>query len=591
MRSISPLNGRWFFLPGDTANHRPPRFRDKDWQEVNLPNAPEYGFPERYWYCKAVQIERMPDERIYLRVDCPAANCRLFVNGTELEKLRGGVTHTVELTGHHRRHKPMQLAFRFNGALRFPEEDVQAAAALEPKLIVGKVLSEVGGFPRGIELITVPISHFSFDAKGGSGVSVQTELLENGSAKVKVNAAVLLPTEGQKITFAIGGPRIAVPVSVPAAEFAIPRPRLWSPADPFLYSLRAILTHKDGTHLDTVDVSFGVRDLRLTGGGAVWNGLHVLTHGLTRKTPAIGAALPHEKELALLREMGVDTLILTGTPEDDAFFGLCDASALRVFQTLPGLNGFRNRKDGLDAAKKLIFRLMNHPCAAGWAISAEGENDGSIRALCELIRHANTGRPILLTDCELAALNDWDDFPADAAAVKLSAEDDLIELEKLHRKRPKLSLGLTLETIGTDIGFAEALRDLPQTHPWLSVFSAGQLYAGEDSAALLSQKNEPKDEYYLMRALWGNGQRSPEEVGTIPAFPPFVHIRALDKDNPHRVVVYSNAVSVNLTLNGKAVGMQNTLGIFVFNGISLIDGANQALAKAGELTHARVLNN
>ncbi|MDR1410233.1 MAG: hypothetical protein LBJ12_08275 [Oscillospiraceae bacterium] len=610
MRSVAQLNERWFYLPGDTVDRRPPRFRDKHWQEVKLPHTPDDGFPARYWYCKTLRAERMPGERLYLRIDSPAANCRVFANGVELEKLRSGTVHTVELTRHHRPGKPLRLAFRFRGgsAQRTREDsDLPEDVALDDNMAqkFPKEGTLYGGFPHGLTLISVPVSHFSFDAKGGCGVNIQTEMRENGAAKIKVNATVLLPTEGQKITFAIGGPRIAVPVSVPAAEFAIPRPRLWSPVDPFLYSLRAILTHQDGTHLDTVDVPFGVRDLRLTPEGVKWNGYPVPTRGLTRKTPVPGIALPPEKEFAILRELCVDTLILTGTPEQDAFFALCDSAALRVFQAVPPLKDYKNRKDGLDAAKKLLFRLMNHPCVIGWAISAEGESESSIRAMCELLRHADPSRPILLTDCEMAFVRDMSNFPADAASVTLQSKDDLKTLDRLRAEKPKLPLGISINTLGTDIGFAQAVRDIPQTRPWLSVFSAGPIYKEGEACALLTQKHIPEDRYFLLKTIWAPSslppqpeEKSSEKGGAegkapatqTPVIPPFVHIRELEKDHRKRVVVYSNFPSVTLSVNGEKFRTLEAQGIFVFDGLELKEGANQILATAGDAANARTLS-
>jgi len=588
MRSVTKLHERWFYLPGDTPSGCPPRFRDAAWQEVKLPHTPEEGFPDRYWYCKAAHIERMEGERVYLRVDSPAANCRVFADGREVERLRAGMTHTVELTSHHRRTRPLQIAFRFKG-----EKD-----------------GTIGGFPRGLSLYVVPRSHFAFDAKGAWGVSVQPEILENGSAKVKASAVVMLPEEEQKISFAIGGPNVSVPATVPAAEFAIPRPRFWMPMDPFLYSLRAILSGQDRTHLDTVDVPFGVREFKLKPEGLLWNGMLVPTRGVIRETPPPGGGLSRERELALLGELGADTLLLTGTPEEDAFFDTCDKVGLRVLQSVSALGSFKKREDGLNAAKKLVFRLINHPCVAGWVMPVAGEDENSVRALCELIRNADPGRPIILTGCEPDIIYNWGDFPADAAALNIDFKDKaaLKTLDKLRAEKPSLPLALVQEDNAADERLAGALLE----RPWLIAFGTARLYAGDKDGALLSKKNEPEDGYYLLRSLWTiirseeSGERSQDEVkeggeeakegkpdsAPPPAmFKPFVHICAFDRENPKRVVVYSNAGEVALTVNGQELAAQKGQGIFVFDGVVLNDGANQALAKAGEATHARALNN
>ena len=166
MRSVIKLNERWFYLPFDLPSGRPPRFRDSAWQEVDLPHTPGDGFPGRYWYCKAVHIERMEGERVYLRVDGAGANCRLFAGGKEIEKLRAGSVSTVELTQYHRRTKPLQLAFRFRGG------DDKA----------------LGGFLRGLELYVLPKSHFAFDAKGVWGVGSGARF-DRPSARIAITTA------------------------------------------------------------------------------------------------------------------------------------------------------------------------------------------------------------------------------------------------------------------------------------------------------------------------------------------------------------------------------------------------------------------
>jgi len=579
MRSVTTLNERWFYLPCDLPSGRPPRFRDSGWQEVKLPHTPEDGFPGRYWYCKSVSVERMESERVYLRIDSPGANCRLFAGGKEIEKLRAGIIHTIELTSYHKRTRPLQIAFRFKG----------------------KDNKKLGGFPRGLSLYVVPRSHFSFETKGADGVNIHSEIQEDGSAKIKTSAVVMLPEEGQKISFAIGGPNIAVPVKTPAAEFAIPRPRFWSPIDPFLYSLRAILSGQDRTHLDTVDVPFGVRDFKLTPESLMWNGVPVPTRGIIRETPIPGEGLSQEKELNTLGELGADTLLLTGTPESSEFFNTCDKVGLRVFQSLSGLKGFKNRKDGLDAAKKLVFRLINHPCVVGFAVPAEDEDENAIRALCELIRHTDDSRPILLTGCNAETIKEWSDFPADAAAFYIKGKADLKALDKLHKQKPALALALVRQEGVFDLEIAKAL----QARQWLIPFGAARLYVvNDDDGALLTPKNEPEDSYFLLRSMWTSissqvpGDRSQEDnqaedkeeepSAELPlSFKPFVHICAFDKEKPKHIVVYSNTSSVTLTVNGQEHSTQEGQGIFVFKGIVLNDGANQILAASGDATHAR----
>ncbi|MDR0883115.1 MAG: glycoside hydrolase family 2 protein [Oscillospiraceae bacterium] len=582
MRSVTQLNKNWYFLAGDTPDHRPPRFRDKAWQCVDLPHAPAEGFGQYYWYCKSVPLERMLGERVYLRLDCPGANLRLFVDGKQVEKLRAGQVHVVELTQYHRRRRPLLIALRFRG---------QAGALL-------------GGLPRGVASILVPQSHFSFDAKGAQGIAVSTQLVEGGAAKVKVNASVLLPSDGQKVTFAIGGPHITVPVTAAGAEFAIPRPRLWTPEDPFLYSLRAILTHQDGTHLDTVDVPFGVRSLTLhPQEGAQWNGVSVPLRGVLRQTPAPGQALPFEKERALLFDIGANALVLTGTPESAAYYDQCDAAGLRVFQTLPRLSDYKERKDGLDAAKKLVFALLNHPSIAGWIVHAQEES--ATRALCELVAHGDGTRPVLLQTNDAASLEAWGDLPAEGIVLPTVAKPDLPALDKGHATHPSRTLCLCTDAADDEelwpaLGQLEVMPEVLTDRPWLNLLAGARLYphSAADKGALLDEQNAPTDVYYLARALGGLKPEASEETSEggdkksaePPAVKLFVHVCAVNPKHKNTVVVFSNAPAVTLTVNGKKIGTAQGESVFGFEKVKLKAGDNTVEAAYGETKHERVIH-
>ncbi|MCL2022992.1 MAG: hypothetical protein FWG82_01290 [Oscillospiraceae bacterium] len=568
MRSVTNFNERWFYLAGDTRGGKPPRFRDSSWQEIELPHVPEEGFPPRYWYCKALRIERMTDERVYLQVENPEANCRLFVGGREVERLRANGVYTIDLTAYHRAGRPIQAAFRFKG-----NGD-----------------ESIGGFQRKISVYVVPRSHFSFDSKGVGGIHVSSEMMDKGAVKVKTIAAVLNPEEGQKISFAIGGPNVSVPVNVPAAEFAIPRPRYWTPGDPFLYSLRAILTGRDRSHLDTVDVRFGVREFKLSSDGLLWNKTLVPTRGIVRKTPRHGKGLPWEKELPLIGELGVDTLLLTGAPETDEFYSRCDSVGLRCFQTLPGLRAYIERKDAMEAAKRIVYRLCNNPSVVGYVVEND-RDDSAVRSLCDLIRHADADRLIVLKGT-LDEFMNMAEFPADIAAVSVTGQNDIVLLDKLREKKPKLPVALIQEDGVFDIPLAAVLRE----RPWLITLGAASLYHEDaEKKALLDNNNELEDNYFLLRSLWTPMKRPETDEGEqhsqMPALPSFVRICAFDKDNPKRVVAYSNEPKVSLSLEGKEIAVLEGSGIFIFEDVKIKKGSNQLLAIAGDATHARILFN
>lgn len=204
---------------------------------------------------------------------------------------------------------------------------------------------------------------------GLKGVDVEITVLENGS--VISNKTVYANEK---------------------ALLEIPRPRLWSPDDPFLYDLKVVLRHS-GRKIDEVTSYFGMRKSSM---GKDENGINRLL--LNNKplfqlgpldqgwwpdglyTPATDKALRYDVEMT--RALGFNMLRKHVKSEPQRFYYWCDKLGVVVWQDMPGAlydqskytkERLRSFYDQWDAEwKAVIDALYNHPSIVMWVPYNEG---------------------------------------------------------------------------------------------------------------------------------------------------------------------------------------------------------------------------
>src|SRR6185436_12871527 len=132
-------------------------------------------------------------------------------------------------------------------------------------------------------------------------------------------------------------------------------PRLWSPADPHLYSVRAELV-ADGQVVDAVRERTGVRDFQLREGGFFLNGAPVLLRGVGKhqETEQRLSAVTDDDlraDFSALKELGVNFVRLAHYPHAPLEYDLADEQGLLVWAE----NGHSNSYKG-GATADLITR-------------------------------------------------------------------------------------------------------------------------------------------------------------------------------------------------------------------------------------------
>ena len=465
-----------------------------------------------------------------------------------------------------------------------------------------------GGIYRDVKFITVNRFHFDMDHFGGPGLAVNAQI-EGEDALVWVRSwhnaehgtvrITLLDAAGDPVAQGEG-----TDIRLP-----IPKVHLWDGlADPYLYTCRAELL-VDGQVTDIVSTHFGARYFRVDPKeGFFLNGRPYPLRGVCRHQDrkCLGNALTkahHEEDMALIREIGANTIRLAHYQHDQYFYDLCDKYGMIVWAEIPYISEHmpNGRENTVSQMTELIVQNYNHPSICMWGISNEitisTKNNTDMldnhRVLNELIHRMDPSRPTTLACYAVCGpFNKVAHTVSDLVSWNLylgwyvpGMFLNALWVDFFHKIYPNRCLGYS------EYG-CEAMPNLHSSHPrrgdhteeyqclyneyMLPFFEkrpfmwATHLWNMFDFAAdARNQGGEPgmnhkglvtfdrqikKDSFYLYKAWWTSN--------------PFVHIcgsRYVDRPEKITTVkIYSNCDNVTLYANGKEVATKSGSKIFTF---------------------------
>lgn len=368
MRRIENINKNWIFCKGKSFPEG-----CKDGAAVDLPftwngNDGQDGGNDYFRGISTfTRIFPSPalnaDERLYLEFKGVNSSAEVYLNGSFVTRHDGGYsTFRADITALLREENTLSVLV-----------DNTATEKVYPQTAD---FTFYGGIYRDVNLITVNQNHFVLDYLGASGIRVKTD--------VEGNEGVLNPTAyvtgAGEVTFTVTdkeGKKIAEGGN--GQSLRIPDVRLWQGiADPYLYTVTAVLT-VGGTAVDKATCRVGFRTFSVDPKkGFILNGKPYPLRGVSRHQdrPGIGNALTkaeHDEDMALIREIGANTIRLAHYQHDDYFYDLCDEYGMVVWAEIPYIS--RHMPEANDNAllqmKELICQQYNHPCIVTWGLSNE----------------------------------------------------------------------------------------------------------------------------------------------------------------------------------------------------------------------------
>ncbi len=248
----------------------------------------------------------------------------------------------------------------------------------------------------------------------------------------------------------------------------IENPKLWSPENPYLYSVEFEIIHNNEV-VDFVRQKTGIRSLEFTTDrGFLLNGASTLIKGVCNHhdAGAVGAAVPLDilrYRLQLLKDMGCNAIRTAHNPQSPEFYQLCDEMGFLIMNE--AFDGWFEPKAEHDYGQyfaewweqdleDFIKRDRNHPSVFIWSIGNEvrGYTDEQQEIMVNFVKNLDNTRPITQGRgyrgkfIDLAGFNGHGEMKG--------------SLEKFHEKDKR-------PIIGTEITHTLQTRGVYKTQTWI----------------------------------------------------------------------------------------------------------------------------
>jgi len=429
-------------------------------------------------------------------------------------------------------------------------------------------------------------------------LKVETELRNDGSAPGQAKISYTLKDRSGKIIVQSSSENEWVgkeSAKTFTRSLAVPDPRLWSPANPYLYRLM-VTVEQNGKVIDRQGVRTGIKILRFEDGVLVLNGKKVKIRGTNRHQdyPYIGNALSDNaqyRDAWKIKQAGFNFVRSSHYPQSPAYLDACDELGIMVMDAIPGwqfpgndsfrVNSYQNIRD-------MIRRDRNHAAIILWEASlnesgmkkeymqeahrivheelpfkniySAGWIDDVYDVFLPARQHAKApaywrnykkNKPLLI-----AEYGDWE-YYAQNAGFNQKEYKDLKEEERTSRQlrgfgeKRLLQQALNYQEAHNDNLYAPVAGDAN----WL-MFDYNRGYATDiQSSGIMDIERLPKFSFYFFQSQAGPELR---EINSASGFGgPMIFIANYWQDVTDTVVrIYSNCEEAELFLNGRSMGRQ-----------------------------------
>jgi beta-galactosidase len=613
-----PINQGWRFSRDETPRLDPddprarPAFDDSSWDTVTLPHTakvepPTHGpdyFKGTCWYRRRLAVQpAWRGKQVQLAFDGAMQVADVWVNGRHEATHRGGyLPFAVDLTRDAAANDTLLVAVRLDN--RANREVPPGSDRID--------FAYDGGLYRGVRLLVkdgVSLTDDVFANRvAGGGVFVRYERVSRASADVVVQAHVqnagsgpanvtveerLLDAEGRTAAVDRSKAVLVAPGSGTevAATLRVARPNLWHPDHPYLHRL-VTTVWRDGVVSDRRETHCGIRHLAYTDDGFFINGERLVLRGANRHMsfPWLGNAGSDNmqyRDLRLLKEAGFNFVRLAHYPQSTAAMDACDELGLLVLVCTPGWQFFDPSdafaRAALQNVREMVRWHRNHPSAILWEVSLnETYGHDEFYAACaraasdeypggQLFTSGDTNRSTHVRHYDVT-YTEWAGF------YSRPLHPDARIRKGLHREYGDYEFGGQQSTTRVPRGAGEEKLLL---QAWNFQWSHNQnlswpwtigdaIWAGIDAASGFDELDAAGRG---AGSWWG-----PLDIDRVPTFSyafyqsqrdPGIVRRDIDsgpmvflathwtaRPSPAKVIVYSNADEVELSVNGRVVARQ-----------------------------------
>lgn len=616
MRSVQKFNEKWeFFRENLTLD----QLTDQHGQIVTLPHTwnavdGQDGGNDYYrgicWYVKHFDSPVLAEKsEVWLEFTGAAMSAEVFLNGQKLARHEGGFsTFRVNLT-----------PFLQQNNLLAVRVDNEKNRSVYPQKAD---FTFYGGLYRDVNLVVVPETHFVLDRWGSPGIQV-TPVVDLAKKTADVTVETWVTGEASTVAFTVADQAQTAPITdgYASATFRLENVHLWDGKnDPYLYNAKAELVSGD-----MICANFGCRQFSIDPEkGFFLNGRSYRLCGAARHQDrqGMGNAITrdeHEEDIALLLEMGANTVRLAHYQHDQYFYDLCDHYGLIVWAEIPYITEHlpEASTNALNQLQELVLQNYNHPSIVCWGLSNEitatgGVSEDLVRthhALNNLCHQLDSTRPTTMAHAFMLEPDDPFVTLPDICSYNLyygwylgSLDENERFLDDFHAKHPDTAIGLSEYgadanpayqsaqpaqgdwTEGYQALYHEHMLKMWSTRPYLWAMHCWNMFdfgadgrdeggkPGQNQKGLVTfDRKTKKDAFYLYKAYLSTDA--------------FVHLcgkrYAERAESETEIKVYSNQPEITLFVDGRAVETKQGEKVFCFR-VSLT-GSHEIEARAGEL--------
>ena len=397
-RIVYNFNEGWRFLLGDAKGAEATAYDDSKWEVVCAPHIDrlepsEASGGRNYqgvcWYRKHFTVPSdMAGKQVLVHFEAIMGKQWVYVNGRLVkENLGGYLPITIDLSAEgvkagdqcviavkadnsdDKNYPPgkaqNQLDFAYHGGMYrdvwlIGKSSIAITDAIERNQVAG------GGV----------FIHFDNISEKKADVYIDVEV---GSRDIKSRSVTLVArikdASGRLVKTLKKSTAIAN-YSLSSFHFPLSSPHLWSPEDPYLYTVE--LQVMDGKKsLDGGIVRMGIRKAEFRGKDGFWlNGkpYHQLVGGNRHQDFAyVGNAVPNSqqwRDVMRLKEAGMTIIRSAHYPQDPSFMDACDELGLFIIVPTPGWQFWNKDPQWGEMVhqntRSIIRRDRNHPCVLMW---------------------------------------------------------------------------------------------------------------------------------------------------------------------------------------------------------------------------------
>jgi beta-galactosidase len=395
--AIILLDKGWYFTKDDAKTNK-----QINWQQISIPHTwnakdvmddtPSY-YRNACWYKKTINLpSSYKNRKLFLYFEGANQETTVFVNGKKTGEHIDGYTRFCI---------PITDFLQFDGKRNSNEILVKVDNKFNeniPPLTAD--FTFYGGIYRSVYLVATNDVHFNVTDNASNGIYISTPQVSAAKASIYIKGSFINETALErkiKITSSIidkSGKKVA---SIQTIETVQPnstkqfvqesidkiiQPKLWSPENPYLYTVSTKLEDAStGKPLDEVDNQIGFRWFSFdANNGFFLNGKNYKLVGTSRHQDyqGMGNAVPDNlaiKDVELIKEMGGNFLRVAHYPQDPSVLEACDRLGLLTSVEIPIVNEITESETFYDNCKKMQVEMIrqnfNHPSVIIWCYMNE----------------------------------------------------------------------------------------------------------------------------------------------------------------------------------------------------------------------------